>query len=62
MRQINDRLIGLESAEVQAVIQQRAELEAFFDSKIQKLEVRLGMLESQAAHFENLITEDKGNG
>ena len=57
MRQINDRILRIEEKEVEAVIQQRAEVEAFFDAKIQKLEVRIAMLETQANHVEDLATK-----
>lgn len=57
MRQINDRILRIEEKKIEAVIQQRAELEMFLDSKIQKLEVRLGMLESQVGHVENVAVK-----
>ena len=61
MRQVNDRIARVEDKEIEAVIQQRAELEAFFDAKQQKLEVRIGMLESQLGHIETVIAEATKN-
>ena len=55
MRQINERILRIEDKEIEAVIQLRAEQEAFYDAKMQKLELRLGMLESQMSHVETVV-------
>lgn len=51
MRMMNERTLRLENGEVEQAVQQRAEMEAFFDSKIQKIEASVGLAQ---AHVEAL--------
>lgn len=47
MRQINERMLRIESGEIEGVVQERAELEAFFDSKLQKMEAAIGQVQAE---------------